>query len=373
MGIGTGQASALTLPDGPRARYQRLLESRQLTPDPAQAAVLEQLQHRFELLLQRRRRRWLRRRERLPQAGLYIHGQVGRGKTMLMDLFATSLSQAGVSVWRIHFHRFMDEIHARLKADGRHQDPLRRVAADIARVTRVLCLDEFHVSDIGDAMILGELLIQLFAREVVLVTTSNTEPDKLYADGLQRARFLPAIAAIRAHCEVIDLAAEDDYRLRELVRHPVYYCPNNDAARAQLGREFQALAAGEVVSDQSLDLRGHLIKPCCRAGTVAWFDFATLCEGPRASADYIELARRFGTLIISEVRQMSDGDNDAARRFIHLVDECYDRAVKLIITANVPPEALYTGKRLAAPFERTASRLIEMQSRDYLALPHRPE
>lgn len=221
-------------------------------------------------------------------------------------------------------------------------------------------------------MILGELLRQLDKRQVILITTSNTIPDNLYADGLQRARFLPAIERIKSGCDVINLDAREDYRLRELSRHPVYHFPEDETSRADLAAEFRALAAGEQISDKPLTVRGRSLQPIQRAGSVAWFDFATLCDGPRASADYIELARRFSTLIISEVPQLDETDNDAARRFVHLVDECYDRQVKLVIAAAVAPQSLYTGRRLAGPFERTSSRLIEMQSHDYLARAHKP-
>jgi cell division protein ZapE len=359
--------------DGPLARYRRLIESGAIRPDAAQLEAVEKLEQRF-LDLSARPPGWLGKLRRRPAdvRGLYLHGQVGRGKTMLMDLLAESLEAAASPVWRIHFHRFLDQVHARMHQLGHQRDPLKRIATEIAGRARVLCFDEFHVGDIGDAMILGELLKRLFENGVVLVTTSNTAPDQLYADGLQRARFLPAIEAIKTHCEVHELAAEEDFRLRELIRHPVYYYPDDAAALADLAAEFQALAAGERISSAALEIRGHQLQPLKRAGSVAWFDFATLCQGPRASGDYIELAQRFGTLILSEVPVLSNQDNDAARRFIHLVDECYDRAVKLIIAAAAPPEALYTGQRLAAPFQRTVSRLIEMQSRDYLGLPHKP-
>lgn len=291
---------------------------------------------------------------------------------MLMDLLASSLDQAGVPVWRIHFHRFMTHVHDRLAELDRQRNPLEKVAAAIAARARVLCFDEFHVDDIGDAMILGELIQQLAERDVVLVATSNTEPKNLYADGLQRARFLPAIELIEKNCDVMSLDAREDYRLRELSRHPVYRWPADEFAQQELEREFRTLAAGEAVSTAALKVRNRSLQPLRRAGSLAWFEFSTLCDGPRASADYIELARRFSTLMISNVRQMDDSDNDAARRFIHLVDECYDRAVKLIVIAEASPEALYLGRRLAAPFERTVSRLIEMQSHDYLARPHQP-
>ncbi len=358
--------------NGPESAYGLLVDEGRLKLDPAQQRLIALLQQRFETL-NKQHRRLLGRiaPRRKPVRGLYLHGQVGRGKTMLMDLFAGSLEDAGIPVWRIHFHRFMDHVHGELARLKHKRDPLVAVAGAISDRARVLCFDEFHVADIGDAMILDGLLRGLF-RRITLVATSNTEPDQLYADGLQRARFLPAIEAIKQHCEVVALDASEDYRLRELVKHPVYYAPQTADTLTMLEQEFTALATGERISSQPIEIRGHRIEPCKRAGGVAWFDFATLCEGPRASADYIELARRFGTLVISDIPQLDDDHNDATRRFIHLVDECYDRAVKLIISAATQPQQLYCGRRLVAPFERTCSRLIEMQSRDYLALPHRP-
>ncbi len=359
-------------PAGPLHRYLHLLEAGDIQADSAQRRIVDRLQDRFERLTPSSAGILSRWRKPPRVRGLYIHGQVGRGKTMLMDLLAHSLDQSGVPVWRIHFHRFLDQIHQQLKVQDKQRDPLQQVADQIAKRARVLCFDEFHVGDIGDAMILGELLQGLFARRVVLITTSNSAPGELYADGLQRARFLPAIAAIEAHCEVCQLDAPTDYRLRELVRHPVFYWPDDETARGGLAEEFRNLAAGETISTTPLKVRGRSLQPLRRAGPVAWFDFATLCGGPRSSTDYIELAKRFGTLIVSEVPQLNDDDNNAARRLIHLVDECYDRAVKLIMAADVPPENLYCGQRLAAPFQRTISRLTEMQSHEYLALPHRP-
>ena len=359
--------------NGPQARYRELTEQDALQHDPAQAAAVERLQTRFEALLDRPTGllgRW--RRQHPAVQGLYIHGRVGRGKTLLMDLFAESLDQASIPVWRIHFHRFMDHVQDGLKRHGRQRDPLPAMAREIAGRCRVLCFDEFHVSDIADAMLLAGLLQPLFQRGLCLVATSNTAPKDLYAGGLQRRRFMPAIEAIQAHCEVLELDAAADYRLRELSRHRVYYHPIDESVREEMDGEFRQLTHGERRDDGSLSVRGRNLQPIRRAGPVIWFDFETLCLGPRASGDYIELARRFSTLFLSEVPQLDEGDNDAARRFIHLVDECYDRAVKLVIAAEVPPEALYTGKRLAAPFERTVSRLIEMQSHEYLGRAHKP-
>lgn len=358
--------------DGPARSLAGLVAAGRLQPDPAQARLAATLQELHERLISGQRRwRWPWSRADAVD-GLYVHGRVGRGKTLLMDLFAASQGAAGVAVRRVHFHRFMDDAHAALRRFGNARDPLARVAREIAGETRVLCFDEFHVGDIGDAMILGGLLAGLFDRRVTLVATSNTAPDDLYAGGLQRVRFLPAIDRLKRHCRVYSLDAEQDYRLRTLSRHPVYHTPLDAGTEAALAEEFEALAGGESVATTPLELRGRKLAPCRRAGSVVWLDFATLCEGPRASADYIELARRFSTLVVSGVPVLDDTDNDAARRFIHLVDECYDRDVKLIVSAQVPAERLYTGRRLAGPFERTVSRLIEMQGGDYLARPHRP-
>jgi len=358
---------------GPLARWKSLVDDGKLSPDADQQRILELLEDLFERLVDARHGliRRLRRKHRRV-AGLYLHGAVGRGKTLLMDLFATSLEDAHVPVERLHFHRFMDRIHRQLKALEGQRDPLKKIGTSISREVQVLCFDEFHVSDIGDAMLLGELLQSLFDRGVTLVATSNTAPDDLYADGLQRARFLPAIEAIKASCDVQTLNAEDDYRLRELSRHPTWLQPQDEACLAGLAGEFEALAAGKPIAEGSIRLRGRDVPMKRRAGSVIWFDFDSLCRGHRASADYIELSRRFSTLIIQDVPTMGESDNDAARRFIHLVDECYDRAVKLIVAATCPIEQTYTGQRLSASFERTISRLIEMQSHEYLALPHRP-
>lgn len=359
--------------NGPIARYRALLDDEKLQPDAAQQIVTKRLDRRYRSLTGHPTGligRWRRRHP--PVKGLYVHGDVGRGKTLLMDLFAESLDEAGVPTWRIHFHRFMDHVQNALKHHRRQQDPLPAMAREIAGRCRVLCFDEFHVSDIADAMLLGGLLQPLFERGLCLVATSNTAPKDLYAGGLQRERFLPAITAIERHCEVTRLEAETDYRLRELTRHRIYYHPVDSESREEMVGEFESLTRGERGGDATLEVRGRQLKPLRRAGPVAWFDFETLCLGPRSSGDYIELARRFSTLFLSDVPAMDETDNDAARRFIHLVDESYDRAVKLVISAEVAPEKLYTGKRLAAPFERTVSRLIEMQSHEYLGREHRP-
>jgi cell division protein ZapE len=308
-----------------------------------------------------------------PEAvpGLYLWGTVGRGKTFLMDLFVASLPH-GVALRR-HFHRFMGEVHESLRALGERQSPLVEVAADIAGRCRVLCLDEFLVNDIGDAMILSNLLDALFARGVSLVTTSNTAPANLYKDGLQRARFLPAIALIERRCHVVEMASSRDWRLRALTQAPVYLTPPGAEAHRALERIFASQASGNVLQDGVLHVNSRDIPFHKRADNILWFDFAALCEGPRAVADYIALAKAGPAIIVSNVPQFTIYSEDAAKRFVQLVDEFYDRHVKLVLSAAAPITELYDGERLRAEFGRTESRLIEMQSEEYLALPHRPE
>jgi cell division protein ZapE len=287
-----------------------------------------------------------------------------------MDLFVQSLQAVDVSVERAHFHRFMDDVHAGLKQIGKRSSPLTEIAKEQRKRARVLCFDEFHVEDIADAMLLGELSTQWFQRGITLVATSNQHPDELYTGGLQRQRFVPAIENIERNCKVIELDAAEDFRLRELERHPTWYTPANADTERLLAEEFDALSPDQPVIEGHLVVRGRELPIRRRSGSLLWADFSHLCEGPRSAADYIELTWRFSTLVVSNIPAMDDDRNNAARRFVHLVDECYDRAVKLIASAEAPIERLYTGKRLTGPFERTVSRLVEMQSKDYLSRPH---
>jgi cell division protein ZapE len=308
------------------------------------------------------------RRDELPR-GLYLWGGVGRGKTFLVDLFYEQLPIDQKR--RVHFHRFMGEVHARIRDLGERSDPLAEVAAGYAASLRVLCLDEFFVSDIGDAMILGRLLEQLFARGVLLVTTSNTEPGNLYRDGLQRARFLAAIALLQRHCVVLHLQSPHDYRLRSLTQAPTYHFPLGVEADAAVEACYLRLTADYTRDGEPLRINGREIEMIDSAEGVAWFEFAALCEGPRAVADYIEIARDFHTVIVANVPQFDPLREDAALRFVHLVDEFYDRNVNLILSAMAAPAALYRGQRHGFAFERTVSRLIEMQSETYLGREHR--
>lgn len=305
--------------------------------------------------------------------GVYLWGGVGRGKTFLLDLLAGSLPSARVH--RRHFHRFMAEVHERLtvlRSLGR-SEPLDHIAEDLAKQCRLLCLDEFIVNDIGDAMLLSGLLEGLFKRGVILATTSNTAPDNLYRDGLQRARFLPAIALLKRHCEVVELVSDTDYRLRGLSQAPVYLHPADGQAEAAQAQRFNELSRGEGRLSVALVVAGRPIPALGLAEDVAWFDFAALCAGPRAVSDYIELARSYSTVLLSGVPEFGAAAlDDQAKRFILLIDEFYDRKVKLLLTAATPATGLYREGRLRAQFERTESRLIEMQSQDYLAQAHLP-
>ena len=357
-----------------RQAYEQSLGRAGHVEDPAQLEViarLEDLQQRIAAQPPRRgglRTMFFRDEPREPIRGLYVWGGVGRGQTFLMDLFFDTLDIEKKK--RIHFHRMIHDVHERVKTLSFVENPLDKVAAAIALETRVLCFDEFFVSDIGDAMILGRLLEGLFARGVTLVATSNTKPDDLYRDGLQRQRFLPAIGLLNEHTEVVNLGGDTDYRLRLMQKAGTYQHPDDDKAERQLQYFFRESASTRVDENVELDVNGRIIRAFRCAKGIAWFRFAELCEGPRSQADYIELARWYPSVIVSGVPQFDGLLDDQARRFIALVDEFYDRRVKLILSAEVDVAKLYTGTRLAFEFERTTSRLIEMQSTDYLALPH---
>ena len=358
---------------GPILRhYRELVSAGGFSPDDAQNAAARALDELARMLAARRAPGILGRLRggrRAPVRGLYLWGSVGRGKTWLMDLFYEALPLQRKE--RVHFHRFMRKVHDALHAAGEARDPLLRIADDWSRRCDVLCLDEFFVSDIADAMLLAGLLERLFDNGTTLVTTSNIEPDGLYRDGLQRAKFLPAIELIKRNTRVMRLDGDTDYRLRILERSEIFHAPLDEAAEHGLRRAFERIA-GESAMNPALAINGREFHARRRGDGVVWFDFAEVCGKPRGAIDYIEIARAFNTVLLSNIPQLGEDDEDAARRFVTMIDEFYDRNVKLLVSAAVPIDALYRGRRLAFEFERTASRLTEMQTHAYLARPHLP-
>ena len=357
----------------PKQRYEADLHRTGFVRDRAQEKAVAALDLLYQHLRQPPAAPWWRQwftQAAPPLKGVYLWGSVGRGKTYLMDCFFECLPFAEKR--RLHFHRFMRMVHERLKALPDQEDPLTIVARDFSERTRVLCFDEFFVADIADAMLLGGLLQRLFNDGVTLVATSNLAPDSLYKDGLQRERFVPAIRALKQHTHVLNMDGDHDYRLRHLEKTRLYYVPAGAAADAHLGEFFEQLSGGAQASQQPLAVNGREIPVKQHADGVVWFRFADICAGPRSQTDYIEIARAYHTVLISDIPALTAEREDQARRFVALVDEFYDRRVKLAASAAVPLDQLYTGKRLGFEFQRTASRLIEMQSRDYLALPHLP-
>lgn len=361
---------AAAQPPSPRERYERDLARPGFVADAAQAAAVEALEQVYRALIDNppRRRLISSRPSWPPVQGLYMWGGVGRGKTYLMDAFYEALPFSYKQ--RTHFHRFMLDTHERRRRYSHKRDPLKLVALELSHQLRVLCFDEFHVSDIADAMILGKLTEYLFEQGVTIVATSNCAPDELYKDGLQRQNFLPAIERIKQHLRVMNVDGGVDHRLRRLTQAAIYHWPSDAAAEADLERWFGEIAPEPGVANAALTVQGRVLKTRRRADGVVWFDFAELCATARAAADYIELAREHHAVLLSRVPQLTAENEDAARRFINLVDELYDRGVKLILAAAVPQEQLYAGRKLRFEFKRTQSRLTEMQSQEYLARPH---
>ena len=366
-------------------RYCALTNVRSLEFDSAQARLAEALDSLSVKLKGYRAdakpnafARLMGARPAEPPKGLYVHGPVGRGKTMLMDLFFEAVEVPRKR--RAHFHAFMADVHARLhgwrrarkRGEVSGEDPIAPVAADIARDASLLCFDEFAVRDIADAMILGRLFAALLAAGVVVVATSNVAPEELYKDGLNRALFTPFIALLRERLNVVQLDARTDYRLEKLVRAPVYYTPLGPKADAALDAAFLALtgrAEGELAP---LEVLGRTLNVPQAAGGVARFDFDTLCRRPLGSADYLEIAEEFHTLVLDRIPAIGPSERNEAKRFTILIDALYDMRVKLIASAAAEPDELFAGTDGAEAFEfqRAASRLHEMRSADYLALPH---
>ncbi|KFZ36829.1 ATPase [Shewanella mangrovi] len=359
----------------PWQRYQQDLTREDFSFDSAQEQAVKALQRVFDELQQppvTGLKRWFVKNP-VPQVqGLYLWGGVGRGKTYLMDLFYESLPTD--KKLRAHFHHFMLRIHRELNELKGIQDPLLVIAKRMAKQYQVICFDEFFVSDITDAMLLGTLFTALFSEGVALVATSNIIPDELYRNGLQRARFLPAIAQINNHCQVLNVDSGIDYRLRTLEQAEIYHFPLDETAQCNLARYFEQLTSGAEVVTAPLHIDGRDIKTVKYANGVLWLDFRAVCDGPRSQLDYMEIATAYHTVLLQGVEQMGaqqTGD-DIARRFLALVDEFYERRVKLIISSAVALDEIYTEGLLSFEFRRCRSRLIEMQSREYLALEHLP-
>jgi cell division protein ZapE len=357
---------------GVRQLYEQTLKDRGYTSDPAQLRAidaLERCEREWSDYKKRRANALTKfiRRPPIPR-GVYMYGGVGRGKSFLMDCFFQAVPLTRKT--RLHFHEFMREVHRELQELKGLQNPLDELGKRIARRFRLICFDEFHVADVTDAMILHRLLESMFANRVSIVTTSNFHPDGLYPNGLHRDRILPAIELLKQKLEVINVDAGKDYRQQTLQEMKLYHCPLDDAADAALERAFDDLR--EAKDDNPvLNIEHREIRCVRRAGGVVWFDFRTLCGGPRSQNDYLELASRFHTVLLSGVPQMPPRLASEARRFTWLVDVLYDRRVKLIMSAQVPPEELYAEGPLAHEFPRTVSRLNEMQSPEYLALQRR--
>ncbi|WP_406667988.1 cell division protein ZapE [Gallaecimonas sp. GXIMD1310] len=362
----------------PWQRYQADLARPEFQHDQAQENAVQHLQRLYDDYLARMAgnskglKGWLAKlanKTPAPVKGVYFWGGVGRGKTYLVDTFFECLPTE--RKMRAHFHRFMYRIHQDLKALKGESDPLLLIAERIASETDIICFDEFFVSDITDAMLLGTLFEALFARGIILVATSNIVPDELYRNGLQRARFLPAIKLINAHCEVVNVDAGIDYRLRTLEKVQLFLSPANEDNRRHFATYFDQLA-GERVSEQpQIEVEGRSIAALREADGVLMIDFRSLCDSPRSQVDYMELARCYHSVMVSDVHQMQADHEDIARRFIAMVDEFYERGVKLIMLCDVAIAELYAGERLVFEFKRCLSRLEEMQSHEYLAREHK--
>jgi len=356
----------------PLTWYQAASQQAAFIRDAAQARAIEHLDRLWTelMMFKRKRNRFLGRSLRSPQLpkGLYFYGGVGRGKSFLMDAFYGCLPYRRKR--RVHFHAFMAEIHQRLRGLKSEANPLKAVAAEIAKETRVLCFDEFHVSDIADAMILGRLLENLFHEGVVLVATSNYAPSELYPQGQNRSSFLPTIALIEEKLTILNVDGGEDYRHRTLTAAEVFYIPVNDENERKLADLFTQVTAGQVERPSEIEIHGRMLRCKKRTDKAIWFDFRMLCFGPRSQADYLYLSEHYEMIFVSGIEKLSQAERAEARRLTWLIDVMYDYRVKFCATCDVPVGEIYVEGDFAQEFVRTASRLTEMQSQEYLNLPH---
>ena len=356
----------------PLTWYQAASQQAAFIRDAAQARAIEHLDRLWTelMMFKRKRNRFLGRSLRSPQLpkGLYFYGGVGRGKSFLMDAFYGCLPYRRKR--RVHFHAFMAEIHQRLRGLKSEANPLKAVAAEIAKETRVLCFDEFHVSDIADAMILGRLLENLFNEGVVLVATSNYAPSELYPQGQNRSSFLPTIALIEEKLTILNVDGGEDYRHRTLTAAEVFYIPANDENERKLADLFTQVTAGQAERPSEIEIHGRMLRCKKRTDKAIWFDFRMLCFGPRSQADYLYLSEHYEMIFVSGIEKLSQAERAEARRLTWLIDVMYDYRVKFCATCDVPVGEIYVEGDFAQEFVRTASRLTEMQSQEYLNLPH---
>lgn len=342
--------------------YDAAIARSEINNDPAQRDVVHSMQRVTDQLVSVKPS-WFNWFHKKTVKGLYLYGPVGVGKTYLGDLFYHYVPESKKS--RFHFHHFMQQVDAQLRRLQGKKDPLRQIAAALSKTTRLLCFDEFMVSDVADAMILAELLEALFEHDVVLVATSNTSPDQLYLNGPRRERFIPAIALIKQHCEVLALAEHADYRLGHAPQHKAYLYPLSESSSTSLEQQFMELAKNVEIGVE-LDVQNRLI-PCVKCGDrIVWFAFDVICNLPRSQLDYLEISDRFDIILLSNVPALTENDTVHVILFMHLIDVLYDRGVRLIVTAAVPVNQLYLKGPMLASFQRTQSRLEEMQSEDYI-------
>ncbi len=348
----------------PSQIHEDLVSNKKLIDDSAQKKLLVELD-RLQEKVTIRSRSWFTKK---PLDGLYIYGSVGSGKTQLMDIFFQSLETSNKV--RLHFHRFMQNLHNDMNLMTRQEDPIKRIVEKLARKADVLCFDEFFVEDIGDAMMLARFLDRLFEVGIPLVATSNIHPEFLYEGGLHRDRFYPAIESIKKHCQIYELKTSQDYRLRNLEQEKIQLISGSKETDEILSKHFNSLAQGEIKLAQTIEILGRNINTKKLSQGVAWFYFNEICEGPRSSKDYIEISKEFHTLLISDIPSLTESRENETRRFIALIDECYERKVNLIISSEKNIKEIYSGSKLLKPIERALSRLEEMKSREFLSLPH---